>query len=137
MKLDPCDIFKVLSVDTRVKIIELLKGEGPIGAKKIAEELGITPSAVSQHLKMLRHAGLVRSERRGYWIPYSIDEEALENCCGMLIKVCTCSCHNHHGHKDNEPDKEALHSLLRYKKKLEEELEFVRRRIAELRDQGE
>ncbi len=79
MNSDPSEMFKVLAVDTRVKIIEILKSNGPLGAKKISEMLGITPAAVSQHLKILRQSGLVRSERKGYWIPYSIDEEALEN----------------------------------------------------------
>jgi len=38
-------MFKALAVETRVKIIDLLKSEGPLGAKKISELLGITPAA--------------------------------------------------------------------------------------------
>ena len=68
MKIEPSEMFKALAVETRVKIIELLKSEGPLGAKKIAERVGITPAAVSQHLKILRQVGFVRSERNGYWI---------------------------------------------------------------------
>src|SRR4030065_1245817 len=90
MKLEASEIFKVLAVETRVKIIELLKSKGPFGSKNIAEMGGITPAAVSQHLKLLRQAGLVRNERKGYWIPYSIDEEALHNCQQILNEVCTC-----------------------------------------------
>ena len=89
MRLGPSDVFKVLSVDTRLKIIELLKLRGPLGVTTIAEELKVTPSAISQHLRVLRQAGLVDRERKGYWVPYSIDEEALGSCCGMLIDVCT------------------------------------------------
>src|SRR3972149_4329353 len=92
MKLEPSEMFKVLAVETRVKIIDLLKSKGPLGSKSIAGQLGITPAAVSQHLKILRQAGLVRNERKGYWIPYSIDEEALENCAYILSEVCTCGC---------------------------------------------
>ncbi len=92
MKMEPSEIFKVLSVETRVKIINLLKGQGPSGAKEIAATIGITTAAVSQHLKILRQAGLVRSERKGYWIPYSIDEKAMENCREILTEVCTCGC---------------------------------------------
>jgi DNA-binding transcriptional ArsR family regulator len=84
MNIEPSEIFKVLSVETRVKIIELLKGQGPLGAKDIAATIGITTAAVSQHLKILKQAGLVRSERKGYWIPYSIDEKAMENCRQIL-----------------------------------------------------
>ncbi len=47
MNLEPSEMFKALAVETRVKIIELLKSEGPMGAKKIAERVGITPAAVS------------------------------------------------------------------------------------------
>jgi DNA-binding transcriptional ArsR family regulator len=78
-------MFKVLGVETRVKIIGLLRSRGPLGAKGIAELLGITPAAVSQHLKILRQAGLVRNERKGYWIPYSIDEGA-GKLCQLLVK---------------------------------------------------
>ena len=47
MKIEPTEMFKALAVETRVKIIELLKSEGPLGAKKISELLGVTPAAVS------------------------------------------------------------------------------------------
>ena len=56
MAKHPCDMFKVLGVETRIRIIDLLKTKGPLGAKKIAEVLGITPAAVSQHLKILKQA---------------------------------------------------------------------------------
>ena len=69
MIIEPAEIFKVLSVETRVKIIELLKANGALGVKEISERLGLSSPAVSQHLKILKQAGLVRSERRGYWIP--------------------------------------------------------------------
>ena len=62
MNIEPSEIFKVLSVETRVKIIELLKAQGPLGAKDIGATIGITTAAVSQHLKILKQAGLVRSE---------------------------------------------------------------------------
>jgi predicted transcriptional regulator len=46
MKLDPSEMFKVLGVDTRIRIIELLKSRGPLGAKNIAELVGITLDTV-------------------------------------------------------------------------------------------
>ena len=80
MEISPAEKFNILGVETRVKIIELLKKRGALGAKGIAEEFDITPAAVSQHLKILKQAGLVSCERKGYHIPYSINEEALEDC---------------------------------------------------------
>jgi DNA-binding transcriptional ArsR family regulator len=72
MKMEHADIFKALAVPTRLRIIAILKARGPHGAKEIARLLGVTPAAASQHLRILRHAGLIRSERKGYWIPHSI-----------------------------------------------------------------
>ena len=62
-------LFQALSVDKRVRIVQLL-AEGPLCVGELAERLGISPGAVSQHLRVLRDAGLVRAERRGYFIHY-------------------------------------------------------------------
>ncbi len=133
MKLNPSDMFKVLGVETRIRIIDLLKYKGPLGAKSIAENLGITTAAVSQHLKILKQAGLVRSERKGFWIPYSIDEEALENCKDVLSEVCTCGCQGTGKYKEKELDDSSLESLKRYETELRSELRIVRDRINEMK----
>jgi DNA-binding transcriptional ArsR family regulator len=125
------ELFKVLSVDTRIRIIELLKQKGPMGANGMSEILGITPSAVSQHLKILKHAGLVRDERKGYWIPYEIDPVALEKCGELLSTVCTCGCKGTGQFREAElneaEDKTAV--LRKYERELEEELTRVRTQI--------
>ena len=133
MGLDPSEMFKVLGVETRVRIIELLKSKGPLGSKNIAEALGITPAAISQHLKILRQAGLVRSERKGYWIPYSINVEALEDCRSILNEVCTCGCKGTGRFKEQELNKARLTSLMKYEKELKKELQNIRERISEVR----
>ena len=133
MSIEPSEMFKVLAVETRVKIIDLLKTEGPLGAKKISELLGITPAAVSQHLRILRQVGLVRSERDGYWIPYSIDEDAMHNCREMLTEVCTCGCQGTGNFKEKELANSSLDSLKKYKNEIEAELKNVEHRIAELK----
>ena len=130
--MEPSEIFKVLSVETRVKIINMLKGHGPLGAKEIAETIGITTPAVSQHLKILRLAGLVRSERKGYWIPYSIDEKAMENCREILNEVCTCGCQGTGEIKTYESEQTDMASLEKYKGELKNELNTVRQRLKEL-----
>ena len=136
MNLEPSEMFKVLSVETRVKIIDLLKSNGPMGAKKIAELLAITPAAVSQHLKILKQAGLVRNERKGYWIPYSIDEAALENCGAVLSQVCTCGCRGTGKFREKELSNANLELLGKYEKELQNELRNVRKRVKEIRKQG-
>lgn len=85
------ELFKVLSVDKRIEIIELLK-KRRMSVNAMAEALGISQSAVSQHLRVLKAAGLVNDERQGYWIYYSIDQEALEECRQRLNRICTCGC---------------------------------------------
>ena len=135
MKKEPSRIFRALSVGTRIRIIEILKEKGPLGPKSLAEEVGVSPSAISQHLRVLEHAGLVSKERKGYWIPYSIDEQAMEDCCGHLIEVCSCGCNGgmhgfmfpHRHHVGDDPE-----ALLRYRKMLEEELKRVQGRLEEL-----
>ena len=128
----PSEMFKVLGVETRIRIIDLLKSKGPLGSKRIAQQIGITPAAVSQHLKLLKQVGLVRSERSGYWIPYSIDEEALENCRQILSEVCTCGCRRTDNFKEEGLSNSSLASLRNYEKELQNELRVVRERIAEM-----
>ena len=132
MIIEPAEIFKVLSVETRVKIIELLKANGALGVKEISNRLGITLPAVSQHLKILKQAGLVRSERQGYWIPYSINEEAMEGCREILNEVCTCGCQGTGRFKEKELSKASLEALKKYEIELQKELNIVRGRVSEI-----
>lgn len=132
MLIEPAEIFKVLSVDTRVNIIELLKTNGPLGVKEISEKLGLSPPAISQHLKILKQAGMVRSERQGYWIPYSINEGAMENCREILNEVCTCGCEGTGKFKEREVSEASLASLRKYEIELRKELEIVRKRVSEI-----
>ncbi len=132
MKIEPSEMFKALGVETRVRIIELLKDQGPLGAKNIGATIGITTAAVSQHLKILKQAGLVRSERKGYWIPYTIDEKAMENCRQILDEVCTCKCQGTGKFRQSELERSNLASLKKYEEELKNELNNVRQRLKEL-----
>ena len=90
---ESAELFKILAVDKRIEIIELLKKEA-MNVNSMAEALGITSSAVSQHLRVLKGASLVRDERKGYWIYYSLDRDVLEKCRKRLNRICTCGCLN-------------------------------------------
>ncbi len=135
MIIEPSEIFKVLSVDTRVRIVELLKLNGPLGVKNISEKLGITPPAVSQHLKILKQAGLVRSERKGYWIPYSINEEAMEDCREILNEVCSCGCKGTGRFRENEIASAGVEELKKYETELQKELDRVQGRVKEIEEE--
>jgi len=133
MELEPFEMFRVLAVETRVKILELLKAQGPLGAKEIAKQTGITAAAASQHLKILKQSGLVRSERKGYWIPYAVNEEALMEYRRRLTEICTCGCQGTGGWKEQEVQAASLESLEKYAADLQNELRTVRERIKEMK----
>ena len=137
MESKQADLFKVLGVDKRIRIIELLKQKGPLGANEMSEMLGITPSAVSQHLKILKHAGLVRNERKGYWIPYEINLAALEKCGEFLSSVCTCGCKGtgkfREAELNNVEDEDKVALLEKYEKELREKLNKIQIQLEELK----
>jgi ArsR family transcriptional regulator, arsenate/arsenite/antimonite-responsive transcriptional repressor len=69
-------MFKVLSVDTRVRMVELLK-QRALCVNALAAQLGITPPAVSQHLRILRDADIVKADKQGYFVHYRVNETTL------------------------------------------------------------
>jgi len=72
--------FRALGDETRLRLVALLAGQEPgraLCVGRLAHELGVTTSAVSQHLRVLKDLGLVHGERRGYRIHYYLDQERL------------------------------------------------------------
>lgn len=70
------DIFKALADPTRRAIFEKLAAGG-MNASALREGIAISQPAMSQHLSVLRGAGLVREERRGRFVNYEVDPEGL------------------------------------------------------------
>jgi len=61
-------LFGALSDPTRLKLLRLLsqqKEPNALCVNALAYQLGVTQSAISQHLRLLKSAGLVKGERRG------------------------------------------------------------------------
>jgi DNA-binding transcriptional ArsR family regulator len=82
------DAFKALSDPTRMRLIKLLgESGGALCVNALAHKLGVTQSAVSQHLRVLRQAGLVRGERRGYFVHYALDEDGLEQHKAKVLET--------------------------------------------------
>jgi DNA-binding transcriptional ArsR family regulator len=72
--------FKALGDETRLRLVALLTQQESgraLCVGRLAKELGVTPSAVSQHLRVLKDLGLVEAERRGYRIHYFLNSERL------------------------------------------------------------
>ena len=75
--------FSALADSTRLKLVRLLcqqRDPDALCVNALATLLGVTQSAVSQHLRVLKAIGLVKGERRGYHIHYYINQEALKRC---------------------------------------------------------
>lgn len=69
-------LLRALSDRSRLRILELLLcGDLCVGA--LARRVGLSEGAVSQHLQVLRRAGLIRGEKRGYWTHYAVDRNAV------------------------------------------------------------
>ena len=79
------EIFKALSDPTRLRLIKQLNDcqpgvceGGALCVNALAHRLNVTQSAVSQHLRILRQAGLVRGARHGSFMHYSLDPDGLD-----------------------------------------------------------
>nr|WP_314640408.1 autorepressor SdpR family transcription factor [uncultured Olsenella sp.] len=71
------EAFKTLSDPTRRRILELLRA-GDLSAGQIAEQFDISKPSISNHLGILRSAGLVSSERQGQSIVYHLNMTVLQ-----------------------------------------------------------
>jgi len=69
-------VLKVLSVASRVRIVQLLKGRA-LCVNALAARLDVTQGAVSQHLRIMRDAGLLIDDKRGYFVHYRLNEDTL------------------------------------------------------------
>ena len=78
--------LKALADEKRLKILRmLLNSDLCVGA--LANHLGVSKPAVSQHLQILRKAGLVKGEKRGYWTHYMVDRHALARIAADLNEL--------------------------------------------------
>ena len=80
------DRFAALAEPNRRRMIELIAA-GPIASGAIAGKFDLTPAAVSQHLKTLREAGLVRVQVDGQRRIYSLDPDGLAEVDSWIERV--------------------------------------------------
>lgn len=90
------DTFKALSDPTRLKILRMVATKkNNFYVSEIAQKMGITNSAVSQHLKVLKSAGIVESVRNGFHTHYKLKDGAIaefRNSIEKLIRTGFLDC---------------------------------------------
>ena len=79
------NIFKALGDNTRLKIVEaLMSGEANVNS--LVGLLGMTQSAISHQLKILKLNGIIKSERKGKEVYYSLDDSHIETIVKTVIE---------------------------------------------------
>ena len=94
------EVFKALGDPTRLRIIRMLasKMESNLSVSDLANKLGISQPAASQHIKVLKNVGILESSRDGYYTYYNVNVDALkqynENIDSLFKMACT-KCENY------------------------------------------
>ena len=79
-------LAKALGDPIRVQIVDVLrKNAGRVCVCELVPLFDLSQPTVSHHLKVLRDAGIVRSERQGLWAYYFVNPEALEEVSSWLV----------------------------------------------------
>jgi DNA-binding transcriptional ArsR family regulator len=83
-------VMRTISHPVRLMIVEFLLKKGRHSVKTIYQEMGISQSNASQHLKLMEQAGVLSYEREGTSIFYLVSNPGMEK----LLKSA-CDCFNH------------------------------------------
>ena len=85
----PTAVLKALAEPNRWRIVELLSCE-ELCVCHLAEDLDLAQPLVSHHLRVLRDAGLVESEKHRQWTYYRLRRDQLEALGGQLRRITSC-----------------------------------------------
>jgi len=80
------EVLKTLASPRRLQIVHLL-ADGPSDVGRLAEELGISQPNASQHLAVMRAAGIVESERVGRGVVYRLVDPDVVQACAIMRGV--------------------------------------------------
>ncbi len=83
---DPVRFAKALADDTRQKIMASCCCRW-LSVNEIVERIGVTQPTVSHHLAILREAGLVNVRPEGKQTFYSLNQDRVVSCCGVIMRV--------------------------------------------------
>jgi ArsR family transcriptional regulator len=79
-------VFKALSDETRLKIIDMLSC-GEMCACDILEEFSLSQSTLSYHMKILSESGLINAVRDGAWMRYTLNKEKTDAVLALLTEI--------------------------------------------------
>jgi ArsR family transcriptional regulator len=80
------DVLKTLANPRRIEILHEL-ARGPIEVGRLAEAIGVSQPNVSQHLAVLRSAGIVEAERDGREVRYRLADPDVVVACSLMRAV--------------------------------------------------
>lgn len=81
------DRFAALAEPNRRRIVEIIAREGAIAATDISDQFSISAPAISQHLKVLREAKLIKMEKKAQHRIYSIHPDGMEDMWEWLSRM--------------------------------------------------
>jgi ArsR family transcriptional regulator, arsenate/arsenite/antimonite-responsive transcriptional repressor len=86
LSVDLARVFKALSDPVRLRLLSLIASHrgGEACVCDLTGEFDVSQPTVSHHLKVLREAGLLTSERRGTWVYYAVVPAALAQLAQLL-----------------------------------------------------
>lgn len=80
-------VFRALSDETRLRILKAISQMHELCECNIVPVLGLSQPTVNYHLKVLREAGLVESERRGQWVYHTVNSKAVLGAVRELTEI--------------------------------------------------
>ena len=80
------EVFKALADPTRVAIVNRLSGGNAVCVCDLTAAFELSQPTISHHLRILRDAGLIESERRGTWAYYRLVPEAIAQLRDVLTE---------------------------------------------------
>jgi DNA-binding transcriptional ArsR family regulator len=80
------DVFKALADPSRRRILKLLQG-GSKSAGELAEGFDMTKGSLSHHFNVLKSADLVRCERRGQLLVYSLNTTVFDDVAALMLDL--------------------------------------------------
>lgn len=79
-------VFKALADPTRREILRELK-KGSATAGELADKFPITRASLSHHFSVMKAAGLLRDQRRGQHIVYSLNTSVMEEVAALMLDL--------------------------------------------------